>query len=628
MLRTLPIVALAVALGFLTGTAAEIDLNQPVTLKGKVLDPDGKPSASRVRVFSVKGDVLAETRSNSSGMFEIQAHLARAKENSWNGKWEEGVVAADNDQFCPSWVPLETAVHDRETILRLVKDVPIHGTVLDASGKPIPNARVKLHTLHRFPNESLDGYLKTYRDKVTRLQHALSDKGIYGPLKMIFSETEFTADKQGKFTINGLGKERVIQATIEGPTIAGQIMMLITRPQIEAKWKRTKLSKYDRMVNDGTVGGARIPIVYPAHFHHLATPAAAISGTVKARDTAKPLAGVRVSAQMSTGQGGAGVTDENGKYTITGLPTQGSVNLYVVCPDGMAYVNAERRQNEYTATSPIENPNFELSPGILARGSVTDSAGRPVRARVDYLCLRNNEYANQMADRFGSYGERETDENGDYQIVVIPGEGIITADAREDNYEKATFEGLGLPLNEGVNRGMLATANWGLVRGERYDALEVISPKSLQDDVTIHLELIEGNQIRGKLVDANGKPVRKTKWWQPNRNYGDVLESNEFAIHGLSDDEVRRIVFRHEGRRMGAVIEVDRQSKNPLIVKLRPYATVTGRLVDTSGKPVAKARYVAITAGSTAELKKKWRPEKYAQASPRYLRPRRNGCRR
>lgn len=306
---------------------------------------------------------------------------------------------------------------------------------------------------------------------------------------------------------------------------------------------------------------------------------------------------------MNSSGGASAVTDENGKYTLTGLPSRGSVNLYAICPDGLAYVNASRRDNAYSATTPPENADFELSPGIVARGSVTDTAGVPVRARVSYLCLRNNEYAQDMTDSFGSYGSRETDENGDYEIVVIPGQGVITAVANGDReFEKASFEGLGLPLNRGVNNGMLSTINRGIVRGEHYDAVALISPKSLDDEVTVHLKLREGNQVVGRLVDAKGEAVRYAKWWQPERNFGDQLESAEFVVGGLRDGEERRIVFRHEKLRLGAVVEVGKHSKSPVTVKLRPYATITGRLVNKSGQPIAKARYAAITAGTTAKL--------------------------
>ena len=159
MLRTLPTIALCLVVT-LTSAAAEIDLNEPVTITGRVLDPDGKPTAARVRVFSVSGDLLAEAKSTPEGSFEIEASLLEAKEKSRNGKWEYGVVVADNDSFCPSWVALETAVHNDDTILQLVEDVPIQGTVLDASGKPVPDASVELHTVHRFTTESLDGFLK------------------------------------------------------------------------------------------------------------------------------------------------------------------------------------------------------------------------------------------------------------------------------------------------------------------------------------------------------------------------------------------------------------------------------------------------------------------------------------
>jgi|GEM_PF-4310805 len=608
MFRIIPIITFCLIGSFSMGQAAQIDLNKPVKIKGKVLDPNGKPTAARIRAFSVKGEAFAETKTTSAGQFEITVSLAEAKEKSGNLNWRAGVIIADSKEFCPSWVSLETALNDKTTTLRLVEDEPIQGTVLDSSGQPVPRAKVEVHTLHRMNNENLDRYLKTYRDRVTTLGNWLNptNKVIFAPWQTALENNEFTTDDDGSFTLRGIGKERIVQATIKGSTVASQFMTIITRPQIEAKWKRHRLSRFDQRNSDGTVGGARIPVVYAARFEHIGTPATSVSGTVTAKDTGKPLTGVRISAQMKTGHGGRAETDNMGRYEITGLPTQGSVKLYVICPDGMAYVNADRQSADYTATSPIKNTDFELTPGILVRGSLADSDGKPVQGYVDYVCLQDNEYARRMQDSFGQYTRCETDENGDFEVVAIPGRGLITAKAREDKYEKATFEGLGLPLYQDVNHGALGSINKGIIRGERYHAIKVITPKSLKEDVTVHFKLAGGGEgIIGKLVDAKGKPVRKTKWWQPNRNYGDVLESDEFAVQGLQEDEERRIVFRHEKRRLGAVIEVDKKSVTPLNVTLRPYATITGRLVDKAGKPVAGARYAALTLGTSAAMKRR-----------------------
>ena len=49
----------------------------------------------------------------------------------------------------------------------------------------------------------------------------------------------------------------------------------------------------------------------------------------------------------------------------------------------------------------------------------------------------------------------------------------------------------------------------------------------------------------------------------------------------------RTLVFIHEDKKLGKVLQVHGNEKGPLTVKLEPLGTVTGRMVDEAGRPMA-----------------------------------------
>jgi hypothetical protein len=61
---------------------------------------------------------------------------------------------------------------------------------------------------------------------------------------------------------------------------------------------------------------------------------------------------------------------------------------------------------------------------------------------------------------------------------------------------------------------------------------------------------------------------------------------------GFAPGEVRTMLFYQQARKLGKVMAVkaEDQSAAALTVKLLPCATVTGRLLDSQGKPIARAR--------------------------------------
>jgi hypothetical protein len=63
------------------------------------------------------------------------------------------------------------------------------------------------------------------------------------------------------------------------------------------------------------------------------------------------------------------------------------------------------------------------------------------------------------------------------------------------------------------------------------------------------------------------------------------LDSDAFAARALDPGRPRPLVFRHDRKKLAAVVVATGDEKGPLTVRLQPAGTVTGRLVDDDGRP-------------------------------------------
>jgi RNA polymerase sigma factor (sigma-70 family) len=123
-------------------TAHNASNDKTIKIKGRVLDPDGKPLTGAhlfllANATQERPDVIVRSRTDKEGSFHFTA-----KPEILNPKGKTTLAATANG-FGPDWVDLTTENKDAIT-LRLVKDdVPLRGRVLDLEGKPVAGATVR-----------------------------------------------------------------------------------------------------------------------------------------------------------------------------------------------------------------------------------------------------------------------------------------------------------------------------------------------------------------------------------------------------------------------------------------------------------------------------------------------------
>src|SRR5262249_4894908 len=96
-----------------------------------------------------------------------------------------------------------------------------------------------------------------------------------------------TTDSEGRLRLTGIGRNRLVLAQLDGPTIASQQLSIFTRhgePLEVTEFEGDPESSQPR----------RVEKYYGANFRHVAAPTKPIIGMVRDKDTKKPLAGVTI----------------------------------------------------------------------------------------------------------------------------------------------------------------------------------------------------------------------------------------------------------------------------------------------------------------------------------------------
>jgi len=141
---------------------------KPVRITGKVLDPDGNAVAGATATLartgsgnSITGDTRYSFATDENGSFEMVVPASKeaqynllahdGKYNEWR-KWANGVLP-----------PIKTNPGDiiNDIVIELEKPAFVKGKVLDSSGNPVPNHKVRSHAFDKLGNRYYDPTTRT-----------------------------------------------------------------------------------------------------------------------------------------------------------------------------------------------------------------------------------------------------------------------------------------------------------------------------------------------------------------------------------------------------------------------------------------------------------------------------------
>ncbi|HEY7312760.1 MAG TPA: sigma-70 family RNA polymerase sigma factor [Gemmataceae bacterium] len=576
---------------------------QTIEIRGRVLGPDGEPvkgarlySARLRRMFPHDDAVVARAQTDptdAKGRFRLRVNKP--------GEDEYAYLLAHAAGFGVDWINLGEDDLSSEVTLRLVKDVPITGRVVNTEGRPVAGVSVSVARIFVPANEKLDDYLSGWHGGQMKFFDSLSSvrKRLYAPLDAVSGAA--TTDKDGRFTLHGAGGERIVHVAFSGGGVARTTPYVIARSGFDAKPYNAALQKDE----DGRkfVEWNRFHL-YPSDFTFVAEAGKTIEGTIKDAASGKPLPGCRVVITTSYAHGTTAVSDAEGKYRLEGIAkSRRGYDVGVRPPKHSTYLYGEGRRVADTPGFTKVRLDFELVKGAIVTGRAVDKqTGKGVRCYFRSVPLPDNKFIGSKPGfdlRDGDMSrEIEAGEDGHFRLVTIPGKALLAAGVREEK----RFHGERLNLyrqagpdpahkdifKEHDDTWIVRTApNNRFEILSLYNAVKVIDVKE-NGETRVELSVDRGATARIAVQDAGGKPLAGawtaglTDCWPITYK----LPEATATVYALNPDKPRMMAFFHAEKKLGGTAVVRGEEKEPLVVKLRPVGTVSGRLLDGDGNPL------------------------------------------
>ncbi len=113
------------------------------------------------------------------------------------------------------------------------------------------------------------------------------------------------------------------------------------------------------------------------------------------------------------------------------------------------------------------------------------------------------------------------------------------------------------------------------------------------------LQVDPGRTLIVTAVDAEGKPIGGTRALGLTDGGGGEIEreSPSFEVRGLDPARPRRVTIKHVGRKLAGSVNLKGDEAGPLTVRLKPWGTITGHIVDDDGNPRGGLRVSGVPIG-------------------------------
>ena len=314
------------------------------------------------------------------------------------------------------------------------------------------------------------------------------------------------------------------------------------------------------------------------------------------KDTGRPVAGVDIRAavydehSVIPDPGIEATTDDRGHYRLVGLPRAPAYRIFIEPGSSGPYTKAALRAAGDTPAFEPVTFDINLKRGILVRGKVTDKAtGQPVVAMVDVFAFTDNPHVREFPGFRSSALARSLVIDGRYEIVALPGRCIIAAVT--GGYVNRYRRSVGAETIKGDNpikgyNPVIAFSTFpAICVALNYNVLAEINLDPKAETAELDLQVDAGRTITVNPVDSEGHPVAGTT------ASGVSDESSEYPqaastieILALDPSQPRR--DRHARRPETHRIGLPQGGRDwPLTIRLQPYGTITGRIVDEEGRP-------------------------------------------
>jgi hypothetical protein len=311
---------------------------------------------------------------------------------------------------------------------------------------------------------------------------------------------------------------------------------------------------------------------------------------VRDRDTKKPLAGVTITSYKLANHPAHGVdfiqttTDAEGRYRLTGMPKGADNKILFVPRDDQPYLSVHAVVPDEQGFDPV-TVDFDVKRGVWIEGKITDKVtGKPLQGMVQYAAVADNPHIREYPGFEGTFQTRPSwnvQKDGTYRVVGIPGPGVL-ATQYSDHYLLANER----DDAEGAKEAFLFTIpGFGSIS---YNAFTRIDAPKDAEKVSHDITLDPGLTYKGTVEGTDGKPLAGSLTYGLSGWGGwerEPLATAEFTVLAFNPNRPRPVLFRHIEKGLVGAFEPPKDTSQPVTVRMKPGASVTGRLVDEDGRP-------------------------------------------
>jgi RNA polymerase sigma factor (sigma-70 family) len=578
------------------------DLLESATYGGQVVDENGKPvTGAKVYYHFCSGEyephpVRASTDAQGRFAFTLSRNDvpdSALAEDSDPLKLGHIIVKADG--FAYAWrsfagAPRGRGKSDLNPIYRVARDnAPVEGRLVNLEGKPLPNLRISVLSAAASDHADLADFIKAIGDH-TPLHEALLRQVSNNLVNIRTGSTmaqflpSATTDKEGHFSLRGFGKEQVLELRIEGEPVETQTVFVMTRPRpVDSPSFLTPL----RLKEQFAMENERSLLLWNG-FNHALPPGRVIVGTVRDEKTGAPIPRAIVeSYQLAGSTLGENavyhtVADENGKYRFAGLPRGKGSRIRIRPTSDLPYLPIVK-EVQVGGTLEEVTVDASLERGIWADVATSDkSSGKAISGSISYFFLpedwaKNPTLAPPVDRHTFAYNHfMRIRPDGTFRFVAVPGRAIVAFRADSKMYPMpANASTIKLPSH-------LSPSN--------FVAFAEINPRLGDPSIRVEFVLDAGRIFQGKLLDPDGRPLTGVVATDLR---GDgtgpdwpALRTADFTVVGLEPGRPRLICFIHLEKKLAGSLIVRDDADSARVVKLQPWATVSGRLLDSKGDPI------------------------------------------
>ncbi|HVX64458.1 MAG TPA: hypothetical protein VHC19_27795 [Pirellulales bacterium] len=550
---------------------------QAKVVRGRVTR-DGRPAASAdvaiiARRTTAKrggdlgpdGDILAEGKTDASGLYSLKFADASAKTHAYAN------LIARQPGAAIAWQQLNLDATDSKLDLELPAEEPVRGRLIDLEGQPAADVRLTIRAISR-QHESGE----------------MSGVGYHGEEVPAAWFAPIVSDEQGRFVVHAVPSGHGVSMEINQDVRFAPLDIYLSPGANEQRGERD--ATYRPLVKNLKPGEEAVLTLSPAQ---------PFAGTVTYADSGEPAPHARISIWASQQErfgsmvSVGGRTDENGHYQISPKPGV-RFGLIAYPPDGVPYLARQTPSEEplrWSASEGVKQADMALPRGVLVHGKVVtaDSQSPIAGAAVQYIPEESNNPHAADDILTGWQAIQLTDQQGRFSIAVLPGPGRLLAHGPQAKYVLQEIGGR--ELRQGKRGGERNYAH----------AILKLDPQPGQDSLEATLELKPGASVAGRIVDELGRAVDEaivvsrldvspySLEWE-----GDATPTlgGRFELTGLAKEVEYPVSFLDVKRRLGAT-EIIKAGEGERTVVLKPCGGATLRAVDKDGKPNAGA-YVTV----------------------------------